>query len=414
MPVAPHRVDRRRRPGVGERVALLDRHRVLEAHGEGHPLEQARARLGVRLLDCRVDLGRRAVIAALRAARDQHRLHQGDVAQQTLDGRRLLGALSRELREPLRRGVGQQRATHQLVIPLLATQESLGLLQGRRRCGRLIGLRLRQRGLRRLPGRRQARLVLLRRRQGRLPFGQGLQALLAVRLPLRQVLVRRGPLRLGRRLLQGRLGGRDALGRAPQPLPVGVVDQRLGRRHLPERLLGRLRVRLGLRHRGAGLQQGRPPNLGQGRQTLGDLRLQAREHRGVLRLEFLLLRAPGHRRSRGGGRERGRADRGNDGERREGAKEGEELGHGKVRGKRGPRSTTGCSRSESYRGEVNPPSPEQGVRPPHGGLTPCSDPVIRGSPYFLGSSLTLMEWSDPLLLYSAVPIRRDPDHGRVD
>ena len=320
MPVAPHRVDGRRRPGVGERVALLDRHSMLEAHREGQPLEQARARLGVRLQDRRIDLGRCAIVAALRATRDQHRLHQSPVAQQALHARRLLGALRRELREPLRRGVGQQRATHQLVIPLLATQERLGLLQGRRRRGRLIGLRLRERRLRRLPGRRQAGLVLLRRRQGRLPLRQGLQTLLAVRLPLRQFLVRRGPLRLGRRLLQGRLGGRDPLGRAPQPLPVRVVDQRLGRRHLPERLLGRLRVRLGLRHRGAGLQQGRPPGLGQGRQALGDLGLQAREHRGVLRLQFLLLRARGRGRRRRGGQDWGCSDSGNHGERREGAK----------------------------------------------------------------------------------------------
>ena len=97
-------------------------------------------------------------------------------------------------------------------------------------------------------GGEQLGLLQLGRRQGRLTFGQGLQAFLAVGLPLRELLVCRRPLGVGLRFLERSLGCGDALGRSAQPLTIGMIHQSLGRGHLAQGLLRLLRFRRSLGH----------------------------------------------------------------------------------------------------------------------------------------------------------------------
>ena len=284
MQITLHRVHHGRRIGRRLGVGLRDRHGMFQTGGQRQALEKTLFGLRAGLLDGAVDFHRPAIFAKLGATGFEHLFHQRGIGQKLLHQGLLFPALLGKLGQSARRRPGQHGTLREFRIQLVTRQERLRRRQEQLGRRDLMGFRLRQCRLGGLIRLGEFRFVGFGLVQRVLPFLERLESVFLVRLPLRQVLLRRLTLGVGGCLLQRCLRRGDTLLGAADPLTLGMIHQGLRRSNFPHGLLRCARPRLRRLHRVAGLLGGGfllLVDLWQGR---GHLRLQGLE---LFRVFFL-------------------------------------------------------------------------------------------------------------------------------
>ena len=193
----------------------------------------------------------------------------------------MLRILLREFRQALRRGFGQHHAFRKFRIESVGGQRRRDIRE-EGRGSRPLGIAgFCEGALRGLVCFGQLRFVELRLVQRRLPFREGLEAVLLVGLPFGEILLRGFAFGRRCRLLERRLRLGDALLGAADPLALRMVHEGPGGLHFAKGLLrgvGCLLRRFGGIAR---FQQGGATRLGNGWQGCLDLRLQSCQGGGI-------------------------------------------------------------------------------------------------------------------------------------
>ena len=124
--------------GLGLRIPLRDRHRMLQGGAQCQALQDTLLGLRAGRLDVGVNLHGLAVPAATGPIRRDHLLHQVRIGEELVDEGFLCFPLLGKLRQAPRRGPGQNHAFHQFRVQCVACQKLLQLRQHRRgRCLRI-------------------------------------------------------------------------------------------------------------------------------------------------------------------------------------------------------------------------------------------------------------------------------------